>query len=70
MNTKQKVSCSLTIVRVCITHPIWYLLLFKILQAIGASELMWFLYWVYLPVGLLLAIVNAIVSSAFDEKDG
>ena len=70
MNAKQKTSCAIALVAVFITQPIWYYLLFKILQAIGASDLMWFLYWVYLPVGLLLAIVNAIVSSAFDDKAG
>ena len=34
--------------------PIWYYLLYKILSAIQASELTWFLFWVYLPVSMLV----------------
>lgn len=37
-----------------ITMPIWYFLLYRVLQSVNASELMWFLYWIYLPVGVLV----------------
>ena len=40
-----------------ITGPIWYYLLYKILQAVEASELMWFLYWIYLPVAIIMGVV-------------
>lgn len=33
-----------------ISIGIWFFLLYKILLAVNASELMWFLYAVYLPV--------------------
>jgi hypothetical protein len=42
---------------VFITLPIWFFLLYKILQAVDASELMWFLYWIYLPVSTLVAVL-------------
>ena len=32
-----------------ITLPIWLYLVYKILQMVGATELMWFLYWIYIP---------------------
>jgi hypothetical protein len=40
--------------------PIWYFLLYRILSAINASELMWFLYWVYLPVGIIVQFISKI----------
>ncbi len=36
-----------------IVMPIWYFLLYRVLDAVNASELMWFLFWVYVPVNLL-----------------
>lgn len=44
-----------------IVAPIWYYLLYSILQRVDASELMWFLYWAYIPVALLVGIINKIV---------
>jgi len=43
-----------------ITMPIWWYLLYKILQAINATELMWFLYFVYIPVAIVIAIISKI----------
>lgn len=40
-----------------VTAPIYYYLFYKILEAVKASELMWFLYWVYLPVGIISAVI-------------
>ena len=70
MNAKQKVGCAFAIIRTLVTQPIWYYLLYKILQAVEASDLMWFLFWVYLPVGIILVMIEAIMSSVFDEKAG
>lgn len=49
----------------CISLPIWFYLLYKILEAVQASELMWFLYWVYLPVNIFINLVLKLSS-----KDG
>ena len=45
------------LIGVLITGPIWYYLLYKILEAVNASELMWFLYWVYVPTAIILGII-------------
>lgn len=42
---------------VFIVMPIWFYLLHEILEYIKASELLWFLYWIYVPVNLLCAIL-------------
>ena len=39
-----------------LTIPIWLYLLYQILQRVGASELMWFLYWIYVPATLIVQI--------------
>lgn len=33
-----------------VSTPLWFWLLYQILARVNASELMWFLYWVYVPV--------------------
>jgi len=43
--------------------PIWYYLLYRILEAVNASELMWFLYWVYVPVALLCGVLSKVAEN-------
>ena len=43
-----------------VVMPIWFYLLYKILAAVSASELMWFLFWVYLPAGIFVRILTEI----------
>lgn len=45
--------------------PIWYYLTYKILESINANELMWFLYWAYVPVGIICGVILNIS----DESD-
>lgn len=40
-----------------VTTPIWYYLLFQILVRVDASELMFFLYWIYVPFGIFASIL-------------
>ena len=40
----------LGILSVCVTIPIWFYLLYQILVRVQATELMFFLFWVYVPV--------------------
>ena len=48
------------ILSLIITLPIWYYLLFKILQYCEATSIMWFLYWIYVPIGILTIIISKI----------
>ncbi len=52
------------ILTLCVTMPIWYYLLYKILIAINASELMWFLFWIYIPIGFICGIINKIAEKS------
>jgi hypothetical protein len=40
-----------------VSMPIWFYLLYKILVAVNATELMFFLYWVYVPVTFLVSFI-------------
>jgi hypothetical protein len=46
-----------TVLSVLVSLPIWFYLLYKILQAVNASELMWFLFWIYMPASLIINIL-------------
>ncbi len=70
MNAKQKVGCFFAILSILVTSPIWYYLLYQILKAVNASDVMWLLYWIYLPVGIVSAILKGVAKSVFDEKAG
>lgn len=45
------------ILSVFIALPIWFFLLYRILDAVNATELMWFLYWIYVPASIVLGVV-------------
>lgn len=51
----------------CVTGPIWYYLLHSILIAINADRLLWFLYWIYVPVALLGSAISIAVDKAADK---
>ncbi len=51
------------ILGVFVVMPIWYYLVYQLLVRTNATELMWFLYWVYLPVGIFVAILNKVVEA-------
>lgn len=38
--------------------PIWFYLLYIMLSGVDAGSVAWFLYWVYLPVSLLVNILT------------
>ena len=48
------------ILTLVITMPIWFYLLYNILKLVNATELMMFLFWVYVPVQILILIIAKI----------
>lgn len=51
---------------VLICMPIWFYLIYQILVRIEASELMWFLFWIYVPASALVNIIARYI--AIGEK--
>lgn len=52
------------LVALMITLPIWFYLLYQVLVRVNASELMFFLFWVYVPATIFVTAVAKIA-----EKD-
>lgn len=38
--------------------PIWYYLLYQVLVRVQASDVMWLLFWVYMPVGMICTLIQ------------
>jgi len=41
-----------------IAMPIWFYLLYQILVRVEASELMWFLYWIFVPASFVMSMIS------------
>lgn len=50
-----------TLLGICVTLPIWFYLMYHVLERVHATELMWFLFWVYMPFTMLISIVSKLV---------
>ena len=46
-----------------VSLPIWFFLMYRVLEAVNATELMWFLYWIYLPVTILVSVITKIAEA-------
>lgn len=47
--------------------PMWFYLLYKILESVNASDLMWFIYWAYIPVTMFVSVSTKIAESMTGE---
>ena len=46
-----------------ITLPIWFFLLYTMLAAINADRLTWFLFWIYVPLSIVVRVLSDIATS-------
>jgi hypothetical protein len=60
MTNKSRLGCVNALVSIFVVGPIWWWLLYQILKRVEASELMWFLFWVYVPFGLFARVLAEI----------
>ncbi len=63
---KQGLGCILAVITFFITIPIWYVLLFAILQRVDAAPWMWVAYWIYIPVGIIGHVVVKMIQYSSD----
>lgn len=45
------------LISLCVSLPIWFYLLYKILVLVSATELMWFLFWIYMPASIFINVL-------------
>ena len=50
-----------TIISVLLTTPLWFYLIYKILILVEATELMWFLFWIYIPASLIVITLSFLI---------
>lgn len=65
---KQGVSCVGVTIGVLIHTPIWYWLVYQILVRVDATPTMWVFYWIYLPVGLVMAFLRVITDGLLADR--
>lgn len=53
----KKVQIVAALLQMFIVLPIWFYLLYKILFFVNASELMWFLFWIYIPLDMFVFFI-------------
>lgn len=51
------IGCFGGILRFLVQLPLWFYLLYQVLERVGATTAMWVAYWTYVPVGLLCAFL-------------
>lgn len=51
-----------TLIAIFVTVPIWFYLLYQILERVQATELMFFLFWIYVPATILLHVIAKLAS--------
>lgn len=61
MKSAKIISATLTFL---VTMPIWYYILYTVLSAIHADRLVWFLYFIYIPVGFLVGVLSKIAEES------
>ena len=52
------------VVALFVTLPIWFFLMYRVLDAVHANELTWFLYWVYVPATVLVHLLTKMAEDA------
>lgn len=66
MKAKDGMKTIIAILSIIVMYPIWYYLLYNLLKAVNASELNMFLFWVYVPVSVLIHILSRIADAMED----
>jgi len=49
-----------------VTIPITFYLQYKVLALVNATDLMWFLFWINVPVFILIQIISKVVETVDD----
>lgn len=65
---KDKLGCLVAFVGLFIRVPLGYALTFMILKTIDASDVMWLLFWIGVPLSLLMGIIE-IIAKHYIESD-
>lgn len=48
-------------IQCCVRYPIWFFLVYTVLTTIHPDRLIWFLFWVYVSLGVLTAWIQTAI---------
>jgi len=60
---KDKLTVLWVVVTLFLLTPIFYYLMYQVLVRVHATELMWFLFWIYVPLGVFISILRSTVEA-------
>lgn len=66
-DTKGAAGCIMSVATLLIHLPLWYALVGGMLAHIGAPTWMWVIFWVYVPVGVVLGVMRSCVELLGDK---
>lgn len=61
MENETKGKVIMGVLKLLILTPIGFYLFFNVLKSINATELIWFLFWMYVPIMVICAIISTII---------
>lgn len=67
LDPRKAIGCMIVVLRFVITIPLWYFLIYSILEAVDATTPMWTAFWVYMPTGILFSLAQEFVDQAFKD---
>lgn len=69
--TGTKVAVLTVIIVLCsfITTALYNVMLFRVLSAINADSMTWFIFWTYLPVLFLTMLITQHLTGLYSKKD-
>lgn len=55
------------IMTLLVSMPLWYVLMYMLLERVQATQAMWVMFWIYMPVGILVAVAGKIAEALGDD---
>lgn len=69
MNEKARTfGCVFGIIRLVILTPIWFYIWWSVLKMISAPEMLFYLFWTYVPISFILSLVEVVVKELLEDK--
>ncbi len=61
-NKAQLAGCLLGVIKILVTTPLYYIFLYQVLIHIQATDTIWILFWIYMPVSIGFLMLMGIIS--------
>ena len=66
LTIKQTAGCFTAIVSVIFTYPICYYIMYQIMKSAGVNDVVFVLFWIYVPFNISMTILKGIIDSVFE----